>query len=493
MSGLTTVMRGQSFVRLLIFCALALAGAAEVNAQASGGRVVMDIPGYPVVFELNEGEDHTISRSYKGRSVERTIRLISVKHFAEDNLWFSGDLGSENYSKAEVVIEVSGKRVTLLHRPYESPRVVNGLRVYVETTKEWAENAAYADLKDVARTVRLSVCLEGEPWGPVGVLFPISAYRWRSAVYNNTWSGLVPYNQLYYHRGEDYGAIPDRLDVVAPVDGTIVGTPLPDGDGQSNAIFVANADSIVFRISHMNTETIRKEYTKGTRVTAGTVLAKTGMTWSGRKSQVSDPHCHIDINYRGTKLASFPYLIEAYLRRYDDPVLAVAGGYQFAMSGTKVTLDANRSLAGAGEKIASYAWKLHNGKTVRSPVTRLKYDKPGVYTEELIVTTESGAQDRDFVQVRIYEEAQNRSDLSYGWAFYSPVRNIMPGTEVLFWNRLVRTNAPVTIDFGDGSAAETIGRELTHTYKNKGNYTVTLSSRDKGGNPVTVKLEVKVE
>ena len=49
------------------------------------------------------------------------------------------------------------------------------------------------------------------------------------AVYNNTWSGLVPFNLLYYHRGEDYGAIPDLLEVVSSIDGKIVSTPVPEG------------------------------------------------------------------------------------------------------------------------------------------------------------------------------------------------------------------------------------------------------------------------
>jgi PKD repeat protein len=73
------------------------------------------------------------------------------------------------------------------------------------------------------------------------------------------------------------------------------------------------------------------------------------------------------------------------------------------------------------------------------------------------------------------------------------VRSISPGTEVLFWNRLVGTNASVTIDFGDGTLRGIIDRELKHTYKSRGNYTVTLSSFDKADNPVTLKLEVKVE
>lgn len=472
---------------------LYITGVFEARAQSADGRIIMDIPRYPLVFELNTGESHSIKRSYLDKAVERTIKVISVKHFTEPNLWFSGKHLPQNYAKAEIVLDISGKRVTLLHRPYESPKVINGLRVFVETTREWAQNAAYADMKDVEKEVRLSVCLEGEPWGPVDVIFPIKDYRWRSAVYNNTWSSLVPYNQLYYHRGEDYGAIPDRLDVVAPVDGKIIGTPLPDGDGKSNAIYVENEDGIVFRISHMNIENIKKEFTVGTKVKAGTVLAKTGMTWDGRKSQTNDPHCHIDVNYKETKLASFPYLIEAYLRTYHDPVLAVAGGYQFANVNTKVQLDGSRSLAGTGHTIGSYVWKLHNGKTVKAARTTVKYATPGVYTEELIVTAEKGIVDHDFVQIRVYGKDQKREDLSYGWAFYSPVRNITTGTEILFWNRLVKTTTPVTIDFGDGTATQTIDRALTHSYTEKGNYTVSLSSTDKQNNPVSIKLEVKVE
>jgi hypothetical protein len=81
--------------------------------------------------------------------------------------------------------------------------------------------------------------------------------------------------------------------------------------------------------------------------------------------------------------------------------------------------------------------------------------------------------DRHFVQVRVFDEAQRVADLSYGSAYYSPVRAISPVTEVLFWNRQVGTIAPVDIDFGDGSPRGTIDRELKHTYKNRGNYNGT--------------------
>jgi murein DD-endopeptidase MepM/ murein hydrolase activator NlpD len=481
------------FIRFFILAGIIIfTSHSLVNAQQKTGRIVMDIPGYPLVFELNTGESFTVNRNYLGKKAKQTIKVISIHHQTEPNLWFSGDVPQHNYIQAQIVLDISGKQVTLLHRPYQMPVTVNGLRIFVETTKEWAENAEIADMRDLQKQVRLSVCAENEPWGPVVFVFPVKDYRWRSAVYNNTWSSLVPYNKLYYHRGEDYGAIPDKLDVLAPMDGKITASPLPDGDGKSNAIFIENKDGVSFRMSHMNTETIRKEFPVGTQVKSGTVLAKTGMTWDGRKSQEYDPHVHIELIYKDTKLASFPYLMEAYLRTYRDPVIAVAGGYQFATPDKEIKLDATRSLAGQGQSIHSYAWQLHNGQLIESPITTITYSQPGLYTEELIVKTKEGKQDRDFLQVQVYG-AEDKPNIAYGWAYYYPVRNIKAGTNILFWNRLVGVNAPVSIDFGDGSPQQLIEQEMTYSYKMPGNYIVTLSSTNQHSRPVTIKLEVKVE
>jgi murein DD-endopeptidase MepM/ murein hydrolase activator NlpD len=478
-------------VLAIVFSAFAFIAAHDCCAQTGQGRIIMDIPHYPMVFELNVGETQPVTRSYKGKITQRDIKLVSVRHFTEPNLWFTGKFDPENYSGGEVVLEVSGKRIALVHRPYEMPTVFDGLRLFVETTKDWARNAELADMKDVQKDVRLSVCMAGEPWGPPDVRFPINDYRWRSAAYNNTWSSLVPYNKLYYHRGEDYGAIPDRLTVVSPVNGTIVSTPLPNGDGASNGVRIKNKDGIIFRIAHMNIESINKDNVEGTEVKAGTMLGKTGMTWDGRKSQVNDPHCHIELGYGNTKIASFPYLMEAYLRKYKDPVLAIAGGYQFTTVNRAVTLDGSRSIARDGESIVSYVWKLHDGNVIDSASTTVSYEEPGLYSEELVVKTGDGQEDRDFVQVRVYGE--NARDLAYGWAYYAPVRNIKPGKEVLFWNRLANTASPATIDFGDGSDKKIIDRELTHSYRRRGIYTVALSGTDKQGHIAQVKLEVRVE
>jgi hypothetical protein len=301
---------------------------------------------------------------------------------------------------------------------------------------------------------------------------------------------LVPFNLMYYHRGEDYGIIPDKLDIIAPFDGTIIRSPIPDGDNKSNSLAIRNADGIEIVFAHMNIETIRKDLVVGKKVKRGEVLAKTGMTWDGRKSQINDPHVHIELSYQGIKLGSFPYLMEAYLRDYPDEVLSVAGGYRFSRPGEEIELDATRSITRPGQKIQDYQWKLSNGLMVPSKRAKMTYDLPGLYSEELVVKTKDGQEDRDFLQVRI-SNPQYKKDIAYGWAYYYPVRDPKAGSPVIFWSRLVNIIGDTIIDFGDGSTAK-IDKEIEHIYQKSGHYTVTLSAKGPRNEPVAIKLEVRV-
>ncbi|HET7117469.1 MAG TPA: PKD domain-containing protein [Hanamia sp.] len=464
----------------------------KLFAQQDSTNVIMNIPGFPQVFELNVGQKHTVRLVYKGMVISRSIKLISFKPYFEPySLFKKGP--PEIYSKAEVVLAVSGKRVILVHRPYQMPVEFNGLRLYVEAIKDWALSADIADLKGLKGQVRLSVSAAGEAWGPRNMIFPIKGYRWKAGVYQNTWSALVPYNLRYYHRGEDYGAVPDKLDIVSPFDGKIIGSPLPNGDGQSNAVYIQNKSGVIFRVAHMDIENIQNDCKIGNIVRSGEILGKTGMTWSGRKSQINDSHCHVELQYHGTQLASYPYFMEAYLRTYPDKVIAVAGGYQFTDVGMNVLLDATRSIARKGETIKSYTWKLHNGEIKNSSKVILRYQYPGLYTEQLTVKTLSGAEDRDFVQIRVFDSTVDKRDIAYGWAAYDPVRDIHPNTKVLFWNRLINTKGSVMIDFGDNSGVTTVNKEIYHIYKAEGRYVVTLFSHSNNDKPITIKMEVVVE
>ncbi len=52
-------------------------------ANALSGRTVVNVPGWPVVFELNEGETYRLQRTAGKRSIERVIRVIGIKEFWE--------------------------------------------------------------------------------------------------------------------------------------------------------------------------------------------------------------------------------------------------------------------------------------------------------------------------------------------------------------------------------------------------------------------------
>ncbi len=95
------------------------------------------------------------------------------------------------------------KKNDIAATPFQMPASAEGLRIYVENTRQWAQQAEFEAIENFTKDARFSVCAANESWGPTTLRFPIEHYRLRSAPYNNTWSSLVPYNQLYYHRGEE--------------------------------------------------------------------------------------------------------------------------------------------------------------------------------------------------------------------------------------------------------------------------------------------------
>lgn len=454
-------------------------------------RVIMDQERWPVVFELDVGQSYRVSRKVDGVSVVRTVALTGVEHRWQPDYWCTDNPKRRILEEARVSVEVDGQPYTLLARPYQFPVNVNGLRLYVETTRTWAHEARYARMEDVGRKVRFSAVAEGESWGPAALLFPMPSYRWHSSTYNNTWLQIVPYNHLYYHRGEDCGAIPDRLDVVSPWSGNVVRSPVPNGDGRSNGLTVRHADGIEVRFGHMNIEHIPKALATGRSVEAGVRLGCTGSTWSGRKAQHNDPHVHVGFHWQDARISPYPFLIEAYFRDMPDALIPNAGGYAFTKPGRPVTLDATLSLARPGQRIVSHAWELHDGRTLAEPVAETVYSQPGLYSETLVVRTDDGTEDRDFLQVRVFDPERGRN-MARGWIHMVPGRGLEPGQRALFWNRLTAVHDAI-IDFGDGSKRRPFRSQARHAYNEPGLYTVTVCGTGPGAEPVTVRLRVVVE
>ncbi len=475
----------------LLCCLAADCASAQQSQNKQESSEPTNIEAWPFIFELNIGQSCRVERHSEKSTITRTVELLGVKHRMQPDYWCKDNDTHEIFEVAEVSIAVDGVPSTLLARPYQSPIEVNGLRLLVETTQAWALNASYNAMKDVKHAVRFSVVAAGESWGPTNIHFPILSYRWRSSTYYNTWSQIVPYNTLYYHRGEDLGAIPDRLEVVAPWDGTVTKSPPPEGDGGSNGLFIRHADGTVVHFAHMNTEHLTAAAATGNQVTAGTVLGLTGSTWAGRKSQTRDPHLHVGFNRGDMQIDPFPFFTEAYFRDYPDTLIPIAGGYAFTVPGRPIRLDATRSVARPGKQLTNFSWQLQDGQRIESSVAETVYDKPGLYSEMLTVTADDGSVDVDFLQVRVYDPTRG-SNIARGWVHMYPGRGLTRGMTALFWNRLTAVEN-VVIDFGDGSPAVAFGESAEHAYTRSGLHIVTVTGHGPKDEPVTVRLRVIVE
>ena len=443
---------------------------------------------WPIRFQLDVGASFPVDTA-AGR---RAVTLLAVKESHQPDLWCEANSDRQSLAEAAVTVDVSGEQAVLRLRPYEMPAVVNGLRLYVEATRNWAHRCELAGLDHVTADAALSALCAAEPWGPPDLVFPLGDYRWRAATYMNTWASLVPYNKLYYHRGEDYGAMPDHLAVLAALPGSVTASPLPDGDGRSNVVAIQAPGGITVRYAHMNIESVEPDLAVGAAVEAGRRLGRSGMTWCGRPSQTHDPHLHVSFHAADGSISAYPFLASAYLRGSGDALLPVAGGYSFALPGQTVVLDGSRSLAAPGRRIAACSWTLHDGTVVEGPVAAVACDAPGLFSERLTVVADDGSTDHDFAQLRVYGPARG-GDLAFGWLYYHPLRQVLPGTPVRFAARFANLSGPMAIDFGDGWPGQLIDDDAEHAYRRPGTYVVSVHGVGPAGQPVQAQVRVHVD
>jgi murein DD-endopeptidase MepM/ murein hydrolase activator NlpD len=481
-------------MKLRVRCALLLLAASSYCGEGrpqppeapAGPRIVRQQDGWPLVFELNVGETMDVPTP----SGARAVKLLAFEEFTQPDHWIKENASRKIIAGAKVSISVDNEPAVLTLRPYQWPLEFKGLRLFVETTRNWASTTQLTPCPDVRKDIRFSAVAAGQPWGPTELKFPINNFRFRASSYQNTWCSLVPYNKFYYHRGEDLGAIPGRLDVVSMLPGEVTKSPLPEGDTKSNSVSIKHSSGAEFRYAHMDIENINPKMDLKAAVEAGDVLGKTGMTWNGQKTQTADPHLHVQLDYRETTLALWPFMIEAYFRSYPDGAVAIAGGYQFAEVGQDIVLDGSRSIARSERKIVSYQWRMHDGKISDEPYARLKCDKRGLFSEELIIKLDDGSEERDYLQVRVYDPKQP-TPIARGWMHYAPTRGIRPETDILFWNRFTDfKNAQ--IDFGDGTR-RAFSSQIVHKYKEPGLYTITATGTGPYDEPATVRLRLIVE
>lgn len=437
----------------------------------------------PEIFELSCGEMYS---STYGRDKLRTIKLIDVKSIYEP--YFQEGKWYDIFLKAEVIVEVDGNACMLICAPYQRPVNVNGLNIMIDLVNGLQHGTVPVKL---VKDARFAVKTADLPWfDKERFVFPVNDYRWRATNYTHTWNGLVYIvgQDVYYHRGEDYGAVPDKHDFVAMNDAVIDELPPKGGDGKSNAITLLD-ETYIYRYAHANSDYIRADLHHGKFIKKGVSIGKTGNTWNG--SPVIDPHLHIGIRSRDGEMDinTYPILVQAYQEQYPDEILPVAGGFRFCIEGDTVELDGISSVIPESIEIDSIYWNFCDGSSAEGGKVKKQYPSPGMYTEEMVITDRMGRTFRDYVMVGVFRK--EGSEVPYAWLNYYPMRNAQAGKSVEFWVEY-RNMENVWISFGDGCESM-CQKTHKHIYDKSGDYVVTLLGESNGGGPGVFKVLVKVD
>lgn len=420
--------------------------------------------------------------------------------------------------KAQVTVEVNGERVTLTSATYHLPKRVAGVRIDCPVTRGYQSNAHRGGIWSLEKDARLRLWPADSPLVAADTfVYPVNQ-RWFASdtqmandpVYVD--GGERPKaRNVYYHYGLDIGGAEGMVDVTAATAGLVVSAgeaALPGYDDtpvrpRYDVVYLLDDRGWYYRYSHL--KSIDEKIKPGRLVKIGQkigVLGKEGGSggWS---------HLHFDIFSRmpsgkwGVQ-EGYGFLWEAYQRRHEPSLIAVARPHHFAAVGEEITLDATRSWPRSA--IRKYEWTFTDGTTALGAKVKRSYRKPGTYSEILKVIDDQGRADYDFAVVQVVAEQSPSKLPATIHAAYWPTFDVTTDTEVTFKVRTFRTGGGETWDFGDGSPQVKVqsdgnaeqhaedGYAVTkHRFKTPGHHIVRVEHIDKHGFPAIAHLHVLVE
>jgi murein DD-endopeptidase MepM/ murein hydrolase activator NlpD len=460
------------------------------------------------VVDMNVGEEAQVTLSNGKKARVKLLALDEVRDSVTDGV-----------RAARVEVEVSGSRVTLTAATYHLPVTVAGVQIDCAISKGYLTNSR-GDAWGLIKDARLRLWPAGSPVVAPGTFgYPVTQ-RWfacgtqmaNEPVYVD--GGEVPgRDSIYYHYGLDFGGAEGMVDILAATNGLVVsaGTEkLPGYDDtpvrpRYDVVYVLDDRGWYYRYSHM--ESIDPAIKPGRTVVLGQkigVLGKEGGSggWT---------HLHFGIKARmpsgkwGTQ-AAYAFAWEAYRRTYDPPIIAVARPHHVAWTGEKVTLDGSRSWAAAGP-ISRWKWTFTDGTTAAGPTAERTYDRPGMYSETLMVTDAGGNTAYDFATVIVFDKGRPDRVPSTVHPTFAPTMGIRPGDPVTFKVRSFRTTfGKETWDFGDGSPPVSVQSDgnvkvhakdgyavTTHRFRKPGDYVVRVERTNEHGCRAIGHLHVRVE
>lgn len=464
------------------------------------------------VADLDVGETQDVELC-NGRKV--SVKLLDLKE--------TRDSVRSAVRRAEVAVEVDGRKVTLVSSNYNLPTTLGSVQIDCSITKGCNGNTTL-DHWGLVKDARLRLWPADSPLiEPETFMYPVNQ-RWFASL---THSGNEPVyadgveppreRKIYYHSGEDIGGTEGLVEVVAATDGLVASAGLVVLEGHRRSddpetpvaerydvVYLKDNRGWYYRYSHLKEFDPRivpgRMIRKGDRIG---LLGKEGASggWS---------HLHFEIKSRqpsgkwGTQTA-YPFLWEAYRRQYKPKLVAVARPHHLLFTGESATLDATRSWSASG-KVAKYEWQFTDGTKAEGPTVERTYSEPGEYSEILKVTDAEGRSDYDFAIVHVVDRELQKPVAPAVHATYAPSLAIKPGDPVTFTARTFGTTHGKEIwNFGDGTPpVETqsdgnVQRHAkdgygvtTHRFEKAGHYIVRVERANERGEKGIAHLHVRV-
>lgn len=494
---------------------------AFLQSNGEDERVVNDDPGQsqqPLVrvVDLNVGES-THVKLCNGEQVEvKPVKLVETR-----------DRIRQAVRSAMVTVQVDGEEITLESGMYNLPQRVAGVQIDCSITRGYNSNGT-PGFWGLDRDARLRLWPADSPlFRPGSLIYPVDQ-KWFAT---RTWFDNEPVDggtkvlpKIYYHSGLDIGGSERQVKVIAATDAIVVSSGndvLPEyqleggavakyGQGKSpiapraDVVYLKDNRGWYYRYSHLHkiSEAIRP----GRIIDQGTeigLLGKKGASggWS---------HLHFEIKSRqpsgkwGTQ-AGYAFLWEAYRRQYKPELVANTRRKSFLMAGDDATLDGSKSWS-ATDSIKSFQWTFSDGTTADGQRVTRAYEKPGVYSEILKVTDKAGNVDYDFAEVHVLDPQQPGQYVPRIHAAYWPTFNNRVNQSISFKVRSFgNTEGKEVWDFGDDSPTVTVksdgnvdaqakdGYAITqHSFKQPGDYIVTVQRSRADGVTATARLHVHV-
>jgi hypothetical protein len=268
------------------------------------------------------------------------------------------------------------------------------------------------------------------------------------------------------------------------------------------SILVQDCNGVVWEHCHLSA--IEPGIALNTHVAAGQrigTLGRTGPTGNlanlhlGTYFRLSDASLKPgDPDLPIRRLNLYPWLVTAYRFQHPKGLFAVARPHHTVLTSEKVVLDGSHALVWGGGKIVEYRWVLPDGRTVKQARAEPVFDRPGAYVAVLWVKDDSGTEDVDFCQVKVFSKDNPERNMPHIYMSYTPTEDVRPEQPVRFrfWMQ-GQSGGPITVELDDGATMDNYEHysEFAHSFKNPGVHIVTARC-EIDGRPITQKLKVVV-